>query len=292
MSANGTAPARTGSSIAALWTIVQMTVFEASRRRVLVATLIGAGAFLILFGIGFHFVADNVRSQAGMTFVRQRMTLNILTLAGLYATHFLGIMTAVLLPVDTLSGEIASGVLQTVASKPLPRWCIVIGKWLAYCLVACGYTLLVASGVLAIARLIGDFTPPGVLEGLPLMMFEAVLFVTLSIAGGTRLSTVTNGILAFGLYGIAFIGNWVEQIGMFADNLAARNVGTVASLIMPTESMWNRAAYLMQPAIMRDLNLTPFSPASLPSATMVGWAACWAVLVLLWGLRGFSKRPL
>ena len=33
MSANGTAPARTGSSIAALWTIVQMTVLEASRRQ-------------------------------------------------------------------------------------------------------------------------------------------------------------------------------------------------------------------------------------------------------------------
>ncbi len=276
----------------ALLTIVRMTLHEAARRRVLVATLIGAAAFLILFGIGFYFVTHHVREEAAMTFVRRRMMLNVLTLAGLYATHFLGLMTAVLLPVDTLSGEIASGVLQTVASKPVPRWSIVLGKWLAYCMVSAGYTLLVASGVLVIARVLGGFTPPGVLQGLPLMMFEAVLFVTLSIAGGSRLSTITNGILAFGLYGVAFIGNWVEQIGTFADNLPARNVGTIASLIMPTESMWGRAAYLMQPAIMRDLNMTPFSPASLPSEAMVWWAGVWGIAMLAWGVRGLAKRAL
>jgi ABC-type transport system involved in multi-copper enzyme maturation permease subunit len=276
----------------ALLTIVQMTLHEAARRRVLVATLIGAAAFLILFAIGFHFVSGSVRDEAGMTFVRRRMMLNTLTLAGLYATHFLGVLTAVLLPVDTLSGEISSGVLQTVASKPVPRWSIVLGKWLAYCIASACYTLFVASGVLLIARVMGDFTPPGVLQGLPLMMLEGMLFVTLSIAGGTRLSTVTNGILAFGLYGIAFLGNLVEQIGTFADNLPARNVGTVASLIMPTESMWGRAAYLMQPAIMRDLNMTPFAPASLPSDAMIVWAFVWGALMLAWGVRGFSKRAL
>ena len=67
----------------------------------------------------------------------------VLTLAGLYATHFLTLMTAVLLPVDTLSGEIASGVAQTVASKPVRRSSIVLGKWLAFSLVAVAYFALV-----------------------------------------------------------------------------------------------------------------------------------------------------
>ena len=35
-----------------LFTIMQMTLHEAARKRVLVATLIGAGAFLILFAVG------------------------------------------------------------------------------------------------------------------------------------------------------------------------------------------------------------------------------------------------
>ena len=278
--------------MSAFFTIVHLTLHEAMRRRVLVATLIGAVAFLLLFGIGFHFVTLRVAHDADLSFVRQRVFLNFLTLAGLYATHFLGIMTAVLLPVDTLSGEIASGVLQTVASKPVPRWSIVLGKWFAYALTAACYTLVVAGGVLLLARLIGHFTPPGVVTGLPLMMLEAVLFVTLSIAGGSRFSTVTNGILAFGLYGLAFISSWIEQIGVMAGNTAAQNVGTVVSLMMPTESMWQRAAYQMQPAIMRDLAITPFSPASLPSPAMVWWAIGWAVLVLVSAVIGFQKRTL
>ena len=276
----------------ALVTIMHLTLHEAARRRILVATLIGAGAFLILFGVGFHFVALNVEHDKGMDFLRRRMALNFLTLAGLYATHFLTLMTAVLLPVDTLSGEIASGVVQTVASKPVNRSSIVLGKWLAFSLVAVAYFALVSSGVLVIARAIGHFTTPGLSLGLPLMALEAVVFVTLSIAGGARLATVTNGILVFGLYGIAFIGGWVEQVGAMLGNLAAENVGTVASLVMPTEALWHRAAYYMQPSVMRDLQMTPFSPASLPSVAMVWYAALYAALALLAGVQGFRKRAL
>ncbi len=276
----------------ALVTIVHLTLHEAARRRILVATLIGAAGFLVLYGIGFHFVAAKVAKDEPLSFVRQRMVLNFLTLAGLYATHFLTLMTSVLLPVDTLSGEIATGVVQTVASKPVRRSTIVLGKWLAFTLVSVAYFVVVAGGVLAIARVIGHFTPPGLGLGLPLMALEATVYVSLSIAGGARLATVTNGILAFGLYGIAFIGGWVEQVGAFAGNHAAENVGTVASLIMPTEALWQRAAYFMQPSIMRDLHMTPFSPASLPSPAMVWWAAAYATTALLIGVQGFRKRAL
>jgi len=276
----------------AVLTILHLTLHEAARRRILTATLIGAAAFLVLFGVGFHFMARHVHSEVGLSVLRQRLLLNFLTLAGLYATHFLTIMTAVLLPVDTLSGEIATGVVQTVASKPVHRSSIVLGKWLAFSIVAVSYFALVASGVLVVARVIGHFTPPGLAQGLPLMALEAVVFVSLSIAGGARLATVTNGIMAFGLYGIAFIGSWVEQVGALAGNLAAENVGTVASLIMPTEALWQRAAYHMQPTVMRDLHLTPFSPASLPTVATVWWAAAYALIALFLGVQGFRRRAL
>ena len=48
----------------------------------------------------------------------------------------------------------------------------------------------------------------------------------------------------------------------------------------------------MQPALFAQMHLTPFSPASVPSPAMVGWAAGWAAVVLLIALRGFSQRPL
>jgi hypothetical protein len=77
-----------------------------------------------------------------------------------------------------------------------------------------------------------------------------------------------------------------------ASNTAAQNVGTVASLLMPTEALWQRAAYFMQPSIMRDLQMTPFSMGSLPSPAMVWYAAGYAALALLWGVQGFRKRAL
>ena len=129
-------------------------------------------------------------------------------------------------------------------------------------------------------------------KGLSLMLRESVVLVTLSIAGGTRLSTVTNGVIAFGLYGLAFIGSWVEQIGALNANTAARDVGTVASLIMPSESLWQLAAHDMQPPLMSQLNLTPFSPISVPSGAMVYWAEGYIVVLMVLALRGFAKRPL
>lgn len=276
----------------ALLTIVHLTLHEAGRRRILTATLIGAAAFLILYGIGFHFVAKHAANEAGGIALRQRLMFNFLTLAGLYATHFLTLMTAVLLPVDTLSGDIATGVVQTLASKPVHRSSIVLGKWLAFSMVAVAYFAVVSGGVLLIARGIGHFTPPGLAQGLPLMALDAVVLVSVSIAGGAQLATVTSGILVFGLYGLAFIGGWVEQVGTMTGNVAAQNVGTVASLIMPTEAIWQRAAYFMQPSVMRDLQLSPFSSGALPSTAMVWWAVFYAVLALLSGIQAFRRRAL
>jgi ABC-type transport system involved in multi-copper enzyme maturation permease subunit len=272
--------------------VTAITLHEAARRRVLLAGLLGAAAFLALYATGFHFMAREVVRENPGDLVQRRLVINFFTLAGLYAANFLAVLSAVLLPLDTMSGEIATGVMQTVASKPVRRSEVVLGKWLAYWLVCAGYLLVVAGGVLAIAWLRGRFVPPNAVQGLSLMLLEVTCFVSVSIAGGTRLSTVTNGVLAFALYGLAFIGGWIEQIAAMTNNLAARNVGTVASLLVPTESMWQLAAHLMQPPMLAELHVTPFSPSAVPSPAMVVWAAGWALAMVLLALRGFARRPL
>ena len=272
--------------------VAHLTLHEALRRKVLLAALLGGVAFLLLYAIGFHFIVRDMSGNVKMTLVEKRFACTALTLAGLYAVNLLSVMSAVLLPVDAISGEIASGSIQTLAAKPVRRTEIVLGKWLAYIIVVAGYLMGMAGGVLLVARVIGGVTPPQVLAGLPLMLTEVVVLVSVSIAGGTRLSTVTNGMMVFGLYGLAFIGHWVEQIGTHISNAAARNVGTVASLIMPAEALWQRAAWLMQPTIMRELQATPFSPASVPSPAMVWWALAYSVAALLLATRWFGRRGL
>lgn len=275
-----------------LLAITRLTLLEALRRRVLMASLIAGGAFLALYGLGLFFIVREEVSGATMTLIERRMFLNILTLAGLFAANLLMIMTAVLLPVDTLSGEIASGVMQTVASRPIRRRDIVLGKWLGHWIVLVAYVALMVGGVLIITAALAHFTPPRIERGVPLILLEGTVLLTLSIAGGVRLSTITNGVLAFGLFGLAFIGNLVEQIGTMANNDAARQVGTVASLLMPSESLWQLASSQMQPSILRDLGNSPFSPVSVPSAAMVWWAVGYIAVVLTLGVRWFRKRPL
>ena len=273
--------------------IARLTLHEAARRRILVAALIAGAAFLVLYGVGLHFILrEDGSSRSSMTLIERRVFLNIMTLAGLYAANLLTIMTAVLLPVDTLSGEIGSGVIQTLAVRPIRRREIVVGKWLGHWIVMAGYLCLLAGGVLGIMAALAHFTPPGVLQGMPLVLLEATVLLTVSIAGGTKLSTVTNGMLAFGLFGLAFIGNWVEQIGTFAGNQTAQQVGTVASLIMPSESLWQLAASHMQPSILRELGASPFSPVSVPSAAMIYWALGYILVVLAIGVRWFNRRTL
>ncbi len=272
--------------------IAHLTLHEALRRRVLFVALLGGGAFLVLYATGFFFVVRDLHRSTRLTLVEHRVMLSMFTLAGLFAANLLGVMSAVLLPVDTLSGEIDSGSIQTLAAKPARRGEIVLGKWLAHAAVVLGYVAILVGGVLLVARLLGRFSPPHLLQGLPLMLLEALLLVSVSLAGGARLSTVTNGMVAFGLYGLAFIGNWVEQIGAIADNAAARNVGTIASLIMPADALWQRAAWTMQPTIMRELHASPFSPVSVASEAMVVWAAAYTLLALLLAMRGFARRAL
>lgn len=275
-----------------LFTIVHLTLHEALRRRILLATLLGALAFLVLYAVAFHFVGREAVKEGPAAGLQHRLILYFFTIAGLYATNFLVVLTAVLLPLDTLSGEISSGVMQTMAARPVRRAEIVLGKWLAYWLVCACYLFLVAGGVLAIAWFRSGILPPNPLQGIACMLLEATCFVSLSIAGGTRLSTVTNGIVGFACYGVAFLGGWIETIGSLANNPAARNVGTVASLIVPTEAMWQLAAHVMQPRVMVELHVTPFSSPAVPSPAMVWWAAGWALAVLLFGLRGMAKRGL
>jgi Cu-processing system permease protein len=275
----------------ALWTIVVATIEEARRRRILLATLLFGAAFVVVFSTGLTFVRNEMIRE-GDNPLERPLVLSMLTMAGLYAVNFLTVITAALLPVDTLSGEIASGVMQTVAAKPVRRSTIVLGKWLAHVIVLVGYVLLVGGGLVLGARLVSGITPPNVVSGLALIVFEGLIVLTVSIAAGARVSTIANGVICIGLYGLAFLGGWFEQLGSRAGVAAAQTIGTVTSLLFPSEAMWQLAAYRMQPPILRDLQVTPFSPVSVPSPLMMVWAAGYIVVLLVFAVRAFNRRPL
>ena len=91
-------------------------------------------------------------ADASVSFIERQGTLTAIMLVGFMAANFLAVIFAILLPIDTLSGEIDSGVVQTLASKPIDRAQIVLGKWVGHLLLAFAYLLLVCAGILLAMR--------------------------------------------------------------------------------------------------------------------------------------------
>lgn len=279
-------------AVRGMLTIAHLTFHEARRRKILLAALLFGAAFVTVFAIGFNAIHADVAASTRIPEARKPLMLLFAVMAGLYVANFLIVMTSVLVPVDTVSGEIASGAIQTLATKPLPRASIVLGKWLGCWIILAGYVLLIVGGILVAARVIGGVTPTSVLGGVALIVLEGTLLMTLSIAAGTRLTTLASGVTVFGMYGLAFVGGWMEQIGTLFGQATARYLGIVASLLIPSESLWQLASYQMQPPLMRELQMSPFSPASVPSGWMVVWAAGYVVVALLFAVRQFDRRAL
>jgi hypothetical protein len=106
------------------------------------------------------------------------------------------------------------------------------------------------------------------------------------------LSTLANGVLVFGMFGIAFVGGWIEQIGSFLQNQTAINVGIISSLLIPSEALWKRAAYEMQSPLVSTLGFSPFTASSMPSLLMVFYGLLYAILALGLAIRLFNRRDL
>ena len=119
-------------------TVAHLTLVEARRRRIVLAGAVCALAFLVVFSVAVVFAYREMVADATVSFVQRQGTLTAIMLVGFMAANFLSVMFAILLPVDTLSGEIDSGVVQTLASKPIDRAQIVLGKWAGHLLLALG----------------------------------------------------------------------------------------------------------------------------------------------------------
>lgn len=272
--------------------IAWLTLQEARRRKLLWVGVILGIAFLLLFGVGYYFMYRDMSRQMGADVLQLREVSNFFVMAGLYAANFLVVMASVLASVDTISGEIASHSIQSIVTKPLRRWEVLLGKWCGFATIVVASVLLLAGGVVLIGWAISRHAPNNVASGMALMSLEGLIFLTVTLLGGTRLSTLANGILAFGLFGLAFIGGWTEQIGSLIRNEAAVNVGIISSLIIPTEALWKRAAYLMQPPALSSLGVTPFSATSVPSPAMVWYAVVYGVIALAVAIYLFEQRDL
>ena len=278
--------------------LARMTFQEAIRRRIVLTGLILGILFLIVFAVGAHMISieisREVLAEGGTAYrnIMQKEMSNFLLMAGLYAVTFLSIAMGALLASDTLAGEINSGSIQTIVTKPVRRSDVVFGKWLGFAGLLGLYALLMAGGVVLIVFIQSAHLPRNILGGLSLIYLESLLVMTISLAGSSAMPALATGGMVFGLYGLAFLGGWIEQIGSLMSNPTAVQIGIVTSLMIPTEALWRRAAYEMQTPLASALGMSPFGAFSVPSLLMVAYAILYLVIVLAIAVSTFQRRDI
>jgi Cu-processing system permease protein len=272
----------------------RLTFREAVRRKIVLTAILLGVSFLIVYSIGFHLLSDQISQVApeNMTGVASQEGHNLLFLMGLYAVTFLSIAMAALISADTLAGEINSGTIQSVVTKPVRRSDVVIGKWLGFAALLGLYVLLMAGGIVLSLWLQSGYLAPHLVAGIALIYLESLLIMSVALMCSSRLSALATGAVVFGLYGMAFIGGWVEQFGSLFQSQTAINIGIITSLIIPSESLWRRAAYEMQSPLSGALGISPFGTVSVPSILMLAYAAVYLVIVTVVALRTFNQRDL
>jgi Cu-processing system permease protein len=275
-----------------IWIITSLTIQEAQRRRILWTALLMGLGLLALFGLGFHYIFVEFE-EAGTQMVETTMAASVLLSAGLYVANFLIVVMAVLISVTAIAGEVETHTVETILTKPIRRWEWVLGKWVAFALLLSLYVLLLGGGMMLVVYARSGFVPANIAAGMSLMLLQGLTILSLTIVGGTRLSTLTNGVVAFMLYGVAFIGGWVEQIGAIFRNETAVDIGIAASLIMPGDVLWKKAMSLFLPDFTGSvMSGGPFAVTSQPSDLMIVYALAYTLALLLLALWSFSRRDL
>lgn len=267
---------------------------EVLRKKVLIIGAILTGVYLLLFGLGLHFMRGQVRmfeQVVGMQFLSM----------GIYVASFLTAVIAAFAGVGAVSGEIESGTAFALLANPVSRTQILIGKFLGYAALLGIYAVTFFLSLWGLTRWQFGISLTGALAALPLFLLQTWVMLGVSFLGSTVFSTLANGICIFLIYGIAMVGGLVEQIGALvsrfgnATGTTLINIGIVTSLLLPVDALYRRAVYILlsktgAPNIFQELG--PFGSSSVPSVWMVVYAAVYLLACLLFAVRFFNRRDI
>lgn len=275
--------------------MAKFTIREALHKRVVHGVVALSAAFVVVFSLGvwlaFNEVARGQTSGQGASI--GRMLALQLTMLGMNAVSGIGALLAIFLSVGTISGEVEAGTLHSIVPKPVTRTDILMGKWLGYAFTLAVYVLVLA---MIISGAVGVFGRqwPGMqllLATLPLML-QALLLLSLSILGTTFLPTVANGVVVFGLYSVALMSGFMEQLGSLIRNEAMINTGIAVSLLIPSDSMSKLSASILQQGASFVERMGPFVVNSEPSGWMVIYTLGYMAVVLSIARAVFIRRDL
>ncbi|MHB1160897.1 MAG: ABC transporter permease [Chloroflexota bacterium] len=267
--------------------MARFTFREALHKRVVHGVGILTVAFVVLYGLLVWLAHREMGSV-----VSSRMIALQFTLLGMNAVSGIAALLAVFLSVGTIASEVEAGTLHAIVPKPLSRRDVLMGKWLGFAAMLIVYVLVLCGAMsLTIALFWGQW-PVNFLPAALLLLVQSLVLLSLSIFGTTLLPTVANGVAVFGLYSVAMMSGFMEQLGSMIRNEAMVNVGIAVSLLVPSDALAKLSASMLQDGYSYIERAGPFIVLSQPSGWMVAYALVYIALLLMAAHAVFSRRDL
>ncbi|HHW58264.1 MAG TPA: ABC transporter permease [Clostridia bacterium] len=284
-------------------TIIKYTFKEMLKKRAFLLVSILSLLYLSIYAFGLSKIFERP-SNSIYDIIFQSEILS----AGLFFANFIVAFLVVLTSVNSISGEIESGTIYSILSKPIKRYELVLGKFIGLSIMIVLYSSIMFLSVVGLNIWFGSkisFGWDNILKGLFFFDLGPIVFLALIIASSSIFSTINTGIIAIMAYGIALVGGVLEQIGtaMQQSQVGAFglksgesliNAGIITSLILPTDVIYRKmtAELLTQSSGISFMTQGLFGGMSQPSIYMFIYIFFYMVFLLYYGAKRFSQRDL
>jgi ABC-type transport system involved in multi-copper enzyme maturation permease subunit len=274
--------------------VARATVKEASRRRLLVAL---AGISLAMVDLSAWGFSRFSRGAGALPSGDARASTAAALIAFMFMFSFVISLSAVVISAPAVSGEIESGVAQSVLVRPVRRFEVLLGRWAGMAGVVAAYAVAAGALEVLVVWAVSGYAPPDPAAAIAYLVFEGLLVLTLTLALSTFLAPMTAGAVAVALFGAAWLAGVVGTIGSNLGIGSLQTAGRIAKVVLPTDGLWHAAIWYLEPVSVMDRvlghgggrNVDPFTATGAPPVAYVVWAVAWVLLIFALAVRRFSR---
>jgi ABC-type transport system involved in multi-copper enzyme maturation permease subunit len=179
--------------------------------------------------------------------------------------------------------------------------CLCLRKWLGLLLGICGCAVRSGAVDLLVVEVTTGYLPPEPVQAVVLLVAEATVLLTLTLALSTRISSIASGIIAVVLFGVTWILGIVGGIGDAFDTSQLSTIGAIGRTLLPTDALWRGAVFHLEPAAVllaysqagrNYAAIFPFAATEPLAPSFIAWCGAWIVIVLSIGWWSFRRREL
>lgn len=279
-------------------TFARLTIWEASRRKLLIAVVVLTLVVIVVTGWLFaQLRTSGSGSPIGEVQLRTIASQALIAVVFLFA-GVLALMS-VLVAAPSLSGDVESNLVLSMLARPVRRSELVLGKWLGLAVLVVMYAT--GSGVLELLALdlATGYLPPQPVQLIVYIAGLGLVLLTLALLLSTRLAGMTAAIIPLAAYFMAWVAGILGGLGHALGNQGLIVTGVVSQLILPTDGLWRAAVYAMEPAAVVAFLRTsgavsgnPFGATDGPAPGFLVWTVIWFVLVVGLTLWSFNRREI